>query len=156
MHKIYIKIIYYIGFFFLKGYKNKNTFLILPFNLDFPSLSLKLIFSNTMCVVNTFFARPETCYYLFCGFHKKGSLLRRQWWFEVRNFLESSGWVHLSGQGTDSNFGLFGRVRIILKLVLFGTHNNNSYSYSFPYFLVNFHFIGVVIMITPREQLSQQ
>ena len=129
MHKIYIKIIYYIGFFFLKGYKNKNTFLILPFNLDFPSLSLKLIFSNTMCVVNTFFARPETCYYLFCGFHKKGSLLRRQWWFEVRNFLEGSGWVHnlvlvhISGQGTDSNFGLFERVRIISKFSFSSTLN---------------------------------
>ena len=138
MHKIYIKIIYYIGFFFLKGYKNKNTFLILPFNLDFPSLSLKLIFSN-MCVVNIFFARPETCYYLFCGFHKKGSLLRRQWCFEVRNFLESSGWVHISGQGTDSNFGLFERVRIISK---FSSALNLSCSKKFE---VGFTYLGLIL-----------
>ena len=150
MHKIYIKIIYYIGFFFLKGYKNKNTFLILPFNLDFPSLSLKLIFSNTMCVVNTFFARPETCYYLFCGFHKKGSLLRRQWCFEVRNFLESSGWVHnlvlvhISGQGTDSNFGLFERVRIISKFSFSSTLNlscSKKFEVGFTYLDLILHYL---------------
>ena len=149
MHKIYIKIIYYIGFFFLKGYKNKNTFLILPFNLDFPSLSLKLIFSN-MCVVNIFFARPETCYYLFCGFHKKGSLLRRQWWFEVRNFLGSSGWVHnlvlvhISGQGTDSNFGLFRRVQIISKFSFSSTLNlscSQKFEVGFTYLDLILHYL---------------